>query len=183
MEQAKIRDLLNLWDARVAAWLARHGLVLLRLALGLVFFWFGVLKFFPGLSVAESLAGRTILKLSLGHVSPSASMPILATWECLIGLSLASGRFMRVGLFLLLLQMPGTFLPLVFFPSETWTRLYAPTLEGQYIIKNCVLLGAALVLGATLRGGALIADPQVAQATQKHEKLYSRFRRRFLREP
>jgi hypothetical protein len=61
--------------------------------------------------------------------------------------------------------MMGTFLPLVFFPAETWTRFpYAPSLEGQYIIKNLVLLGAGIVVGATVRGGSISAEP--ARRTQ-----------------
>ena len=66
---------------------------------------------------------------------------------------------------LLFLQMMGSFLPLVFFPDETWTRYrYAPWLEGQYITKNLVLLGAGIVVGATVRGGSIIAEP--ARRTQ-----------------
>ncbi|MDB4915248.1 MAG: DoxX family protein [Gemmatimonadetes bacterium] len=147
--------------------MARSGLTLLRLSLGVIFLWFGVLKFFPGLSPAQDLAARTISVLSFGMVGPSLSIPVLATWECLIGLGLLTGIFMRATLFLLAFQMLGTLLPLVFFPAEVFTRIpYAPTLEGQYIIKNAVLISAAIVLGASVRGGGLVADPvQKAQLT------------------
>lgn len=58
------------------------------------------------------------------------------------------------------LQLPGTVMPLVLFPAETFTRVpFAPTLEGQYIIKNLVLAAAALAVGATVRGGRLQAEP------------------------
>jgi hypothetical protein len=58
----------------------------------------------------------------------------------------------------------GTLTPLFFFPADTFTRFpYAPTLEGQYIIKNLVLVSAGLVLGATVRGGAVVADPEIAR--------------------
>lgn len=146
-------------DVRITHWMAHYGVVLLRISLGIVFFWFGVLKFFPGLSPAQDLAARTITMLTLGLVSPSMSVPLLATWECLIGLGLITGRFMRVTLLLLFVQMLGTFLPLVFFPAESFTRFpYAPTLEGQYIIKNLVLISAGLVIGATVRGGRVVAE-------------------------
>jgi hypothetical protein len=60
-------------------------------------------------------------------------------------------------------QMLGTVTPLVLFPAETWIQApIAPTLEGQYIIKNIVLVTAALVLGATVRGGELTAEPVLA---------------------
>ncbi|MGH2587381.1 MAG: hypothetical protein ACRDJE_20895, partial [Dehalococcoidia bacterium] len=68
-----------------------------------------------------------------------------------------------VAIALLALQMVGTFLPLVFLPGVTFQPggvPYAPTLEGQYIIKNLVLIGGALVIGATVRGGRLVANPQ-----------------------
>jgi hypothetical protein len=78
------------------------------------------------------------------------------------------------------LQLPGTFLPLVFFPSETWKHIpYAPTLEGQYIIKNLVLLSAGIVVGSTTMGGRIIPDPAAAWVGARLESFYIRFRRRF----
>jgi uncharacterized membrane protein YphA (DoxX/SURF4 family) len=147
-------------DQRITGAMARYGLTLMRIALGVVFLWFGVLKFFPGLSPAETLAGRTIETLTLGYVMPATAVPILAAWECLIGLGLLTGLFMRATLALLFLQMLGTLLPLAFYPSETFTVFpYAPTLEGQYIIKNAVLIAGAVILGATVRGGRLESEP------------------------
>lgn len=150
-------------DVNLTRWMARYGIVLLRVSLGIVFFWFGALKFFPSLSPAQDLATRTISLLTFDLIPPEVSLFILATWECLIGLGLITGLWMRATLLLLFLQMLGTLTPLAFFPTETFTRVpYAPTLEGQYIIKNLVLVSAALVIGATVRGGALVADPTPA---------------------
>jgi len=147
-------------DARITRWLARYGILITRLGLGVVFLWFGILKFFPGLSPAQDLAARTIERLSLGLVSPELSVPILAAWESLIGLGLLSGRYLRATLLLLAVQMLGALTPLFLFPAEVFTRIpHAPTLEGQYIIKNVVLIGAAMVVGATVRGGTVVADP------------------------
>ncbi len=169
-DEMNIKEQSNLVDARIAAWMARYGILLTRIALGIVFFWFGVLKFFPDLSVSEELASRTVSTLTFGYVPPSVSVPVLAAWECLIGLGLISAKFLRLTLLLLFLQMMGTFLPLVFFPSETWVRFpYAPSLEGQYIIKNLVLLGAAIMVGATVRGGSTIADPKAAHEAEKKQ--------------
>jgi uncharacterized membrane protein YphA (DoxX/SURF4 family) len=155
-------------DRRITRWMAEHGLLLMRIALGVVFFWFGVLKFFPGLSPAESLAGRTLEAITFGVIPQNIALLILATWECLIGLGLLSGRFMRATLALLFLQMLGTLLPLVIFPAETWVIFpIAPTLEGQYIIKNAVLIAGAVILGATVRGGGLTSEPhETAQAAR-----------------
>jgi uncharacterized membrane protein YkgB len=147
-------------DIRLTSWMARHGVTLTRLALGVVFLWFGIIKFVPGWSPAADLASRTISRLSFGVISPPIGLPLLAAWESLIGLGLLSGRFLRVTLLLLFVQIPGTMVPLILFPAETFrTFPYAPTLEGQYIIKNLVLVSAAIVIGATVRGGQLLARP------------------------
>ena len=148
-------------DVRVTSWMARHGITFTRIALGIVFFWFGVIKFVPNWSPAADLATRTIARLTAGLIEPGLSLKILATWEVAIGLGLLTGKYLRVTLLLLFLQMPGTMLPLLFFPSETFLHVpYAPTLEGQYIIKNLVLVGSALVVGATVRGGQLSSTPR-----------------------
>jgi uncharacterized membrane protein YphA (DoxX/SURF4 family) len=147
-------------DRAITAWMARYGPLLLRLSLGVVFLWFGVLKFFPAMSPAEQLAARTIQTLSFGRIAPALSLPVLATWECAIGLGLLAGRALRAVLLLLWAQMLGTLTPLVLFPHEMFTHLpFAPTLEGQYIIKNLVLITAGIVVGATVRGGRMAAEP------------------------
>ncbi len=147
-------------DIALTGWMARHGITLLRLSLGAVFLWFGVLKFFPDLSPAQSLAGDTIETLTFGVISAGAAVVILAAWEALIGLGLLLGVWLRATLALLWLQMLGTITPLFLFPDACFTRVpYAPTLEGQYIIKNVVLISAGIVIGATVRGGRLRAEP------------------------
>lgn len=159
-------------DVRITNWMARHGVTLLRISLGIVFFWFGVLKFFPDLSPAQELATRTIETLSFGLVKPNLSLPVLAAWESLIGLGLISGKFMRITLLLLWLQMLGTITPLFLFPGDAFTRFpYAPTLEGQYIIKNVVLVSAGIVIGATVRGGDIVADPDAVKIARRREEI------------
>lgn len=139
-------------DQRIVAWMSNYGLKILRISLGIIFFWFGSLKFFPHLSPAQQLATTTISRLTCDVVTPQTSLLILACWETLIGIGLIFGFWMRFIIFLLLLQMLGTITPLLLFPAQTFTHVpYAPTLEGQYIIKNIVLISAALTLGATVR--------------------------------
>lgn len=149
-------------DTHITHWMARFGVPLLRISLGIVFFWFGVLKFFPGLSPATELATRTIAVLTFGAVPEAVAINVLAAWEALIGLGLIFGVAMRATLLLLFVQMLGTITPVFLFPELVFTRIpHAPTLEGQYIIKNMVLISAGIVLGATVRGGGLVSDPAV----------------------
>ena len=100
----------------------RHRLRFLRFSLGLVFFWFNVLKYFPGFSPAENLATRTIDVLTLGTIPPAVSIHLLATWECAVGIALGCGAFLRWTLCLLFLHMACTFMPILFFPQEVFTH-------------------------------------------------------------
>jgi uncharacterized membrane protein YkgB len=150
-------------EQRLVDWMAANGIAFLRVSLAIVFLWFGALKFVPGTSPAEHLAGETMARLTLGMLSPRAALILLAVWETAVGVALVLGVHLRLALGLLLLQMAGTLTPLVLFPAETFVHFpYAPTLEGQYILKNLVLVSAAIVIGATLRGGRLIAGPDAA---------------------
>jgi uncharacterized membrane protein YphA (DoxX/SURF4 family) len=164
----RLPDPIERIDVRITSTLARVAVPTLRIALGIVFLWFGVLKFFPNLSPAETLVGRTIEQLTFGVIRPDLSLPVLAAWESVIGIGLILGRGLRGILFLLALQMLGTFTPLLLFPQETFSAFpFAPTLEGQYIIKNIVLIGAAMVVGATVRGGGLSPDPEMPPAAAR----------------
>lgn len=138
-------------EENISSLLRKHMALILRISLGITYSWFGFLKFFPGLSPAEGLASSTMDLLTLGLVNPSVSIKILAAWEVLIGLGFITGIFLRLTILLFLLQMIGAMSPLFLLPAETFTRLpYAPTLEGQYIIKNLVLVAAALSVWASL---------------------------------
>jgi uncharacterized membrane protein YphA (DoxX/SURF4 family) len=157
----KLRDLYYQTDDRITLFMRGKGILFLRISLGIVFFWFGFLKFFPGLSPADKIATETISKLTFGVILPDVSIIILAFWETLIGIGLLSGKFLRVTLLLLFTQMIGTMSPLILFPTETFTRFpFVPTLEGQYIIKNIVLISAGLVVGATVRGGRILEETE-----------------------
>ncbi|HSN74571.1 MAG TPA: DoxX family protein [Anaerolineae bacterium] len=154
------RERFNRIDVKLTRWMARYGIVLLRVSLGLVFLWFGFLKFFPGLSPAEELVTNTINRLSFGLIPPATAAFLVAALETLIGLGLITGVLMRVTLLLLAFQMIGTATPIFLFPDQVFQIVpFVPTLEGQYIIKNLVLISAGLVIGATVRGGRLVAEP------------------------
>ena len=147
------RDRFDALDIRITHWMARAGIPILRIALGVIYVWFGALKLVPGLSPAEDLVLATVTFL------PGAFfLPILAVWEIAIGLGFLTGRALRLTILLLFLQMPGTLSPIVLLPERIFTAFpFGLTLEGQYVIKNLVLISAALVIGATVRGGKLVS--------------------------
>lgn len=114
---------------------------LLRVALGVIFFWYGMLKFFPELSPAEELATMTINWMFFGLIPNEISLKLLALWEVLIGVCFIFGFFTRYITILFLVHMFLTFLPLVAFPDLSFTKApYAFTLVGQYIVKNIVFI-------------------------------------------
>jgi uncharacterized membrane protein YphA (DoxX/SURF4 family) len=144
---------LSIWAAFIRAeriaigWMSRHSLSALRIGLGIIYLWFGALKLFPSLSPAEEIVTNTFRFLNAEWL-----VPCLGAGEVAIGLSLVFGVFMRVSLPILFMHMSGTVLPLFLLPQETWTSFpFAPTLEGQYIVKNIVIVGAACVLGGSMR--------------------------------
>lgn len=132
----------------------RHGFRLLRYALGVVFVWFGALKLVPGLSPAEPLAGATAEALARLLWFPPADvfLRVLGVWEVVIGVGFFVRPLLRPAIALLALQMPGTVLPLILLPELCYTVFpFGLTLAGQYIVKNVVLVAAALVVGGTVR--------------------------------
>jgi uncharacterized membrane protein YkgB len=160
----------NRVDARITGWMSRYGILFLRISLGIVYLWFGVLKFFPGLSPAEALAARTIGWISFGMIEGELALRLLAVWETVIGLGLITGIWLRFTLLLLFVQWMGTVLPLFLYPQEVFVRApFVPTLEGQYIIKNLVIISAAIVIGATVRGGGLVDEPEIKKLADEIE--------------
>jgi uncharacterized membrane protein YkgB len=140
-------------DRRIAGWMQRYGLSVLRVGLAIVFIWYGILK--PlGMSPAAELVRRTVY-----FVPPDIFIPILGWWEVAIGVGLLYRPLNRTAIFLLFLQMPGTLLPLVLLPEVCFTHVpWGLTLEGQYIVKNAVLIGAALVVGGTVRQRSAVEE-------------------------
>jgi uncharacterized membrane protein YphA (DoxX/SURF4 family) len=126
---------------------SRRSLVYLRVSFGIVYLWFGALKFFHGYSPAEDLAIQTIDKLTFHLIAQPLNIRLLATWECMAGFLLIAGRWQRGVFFLLLLHLVCTFTPLLFFPELSFKfPPYGFTLVGQYVMKNIILVCALLVL-------------------------------------
>ena len=128
----------------------RWGVPMLRLALAVIFVWFGLLK--PlGLSPAAPLVLATTADLPV--FTPETWMVLIGWWEVGIGLTFLHPRTVRIAIALLGLQMIGTFLPLVLLPGVTFQPEHMPyglTMEGQYIVKNLLIIAAALVIGGTV---------------------------------
>jgi len=142
---------LNELDRRISRFMARWGTLAVRLSFGVIFIWFGILK--PlGVSAAAPLVRATIPWMPIFGVE--AWLAIIGWWEVAIGVAFLFHKTIRVAIALLFLQMVGTFMPLVLLPEVAFQAgkiPFGPTLEGQYIIKNLMIISAALVVGGTLR--------------------------------
>ena len=140
--------------------LVTHSVSVLRIVLGATFLGFGLLKFFPDVSPAQALATDTIDTLTFGLIGPSVSIYAVATLECFIGICFLAGRWMRLAIWLLAAQFVGILSPLVLDSGELFGGPYhAPTLEGQYVLKDFILVAAGMVIAAgTFRGGRMVRD-------------------------
>jgi uncharacterized membrane protein YkgB len=124
-----------------------HRQTLLVIGTGIVYTWFGMLKFYPGISPAEDLAQATLDKLTLGLVPSHISYTVLAAWEVLIGVAMILNRPRKWIIYLALVHLVFTFTPMVLLPDQCFQRgTLALTLVGQYIVKNVMLLSALLFL-------------------------------------
>ncbi len=140
----------------LARFLARWSVPALRVALGLVFLGFGALKFVPGASPAESIAARTVETLTFGLVSGMTAVILTAVLETFIGLTLVTGRLLKVGLLVLGGAMVGIMSPIVLFADELFGD--GMTLLGQYVLKDVVLVTGAAVVAAVALGARLRRD-------------------------
>lgn len=155
-------------DAGLNRWLVRHSIALLRISLGAVFLGFGILKFFPHVSPAQNLATQTMGLLTFGLVPGNVSIILIATLECGIGLCFISGRYLRIAVWLLGLELIGILSPVALLPAELFTGpFHAPNLIGQYVLKDVVLAGAGMVIAATLRGGHLVPADRSEQGERE----------------
>lgn len=133
-------------DLRISEGMDRYCQPLMRFSIALIFIWFGLLK--PlGMSPEEELIKRTVY-----WVSPQVFLPVLGWWEVAVGLCLLYRPLIRIALLLLLLQLPGTMLPLILLPEICFTQPpFGLSLEGQYIVKNIFLVSAAFMIGGKVR--------------------------------
>ncbi|MGW1077612.1 DoxX family protein [Streptomyces sp. NPDC002537] len=130
------------------AFLIQWSAPLLRGCTGVVFVWFGALKLVPGLSPAETLVVRTTEVLTFGLLSGAAAHISVGAFEVALGICLMTWQFPRLTTLAFLGHMAGTVSPLALFPELTWKAPLTGTMEGQYILKNLVLIAAVLVASA-----------------------------------
>ena len=147
MQMDRIRDFYYRTDDTLTGLMNRYGINVLRIAVAVVFIWFGGLKV-AGVSPVGDLVGATVY-----WVSPEWFVPFLGVWELVVGFGLLLGRYMRLVLLLMFAQLAGTFLVLIVLPEVAFTggNPLLLTVEGEFVVKNLVLLAAGIVFGGTLR--------------------------------
>jgi len=136
------------FDIRLIHFFRKISVPVARTGLFVVFFWFGILKVF-GLSPATPLV-QALFEHTISFMNFPTFLVIFGLFECLIGILFLIKGCERVVMPLLFLHMITTFMPLLLLPSETWQTFLVPTLEGQYIIKNLVIIAAAIGIAAHL---------------------------------
>jgi len=133
-------------DKFISLTMKTYGVLFLRYSMGLIFIWFGLLKPLE-MSPAQELVTNTVYWFD----DKIAFVKFLGWWEVAIGLTMCFKPLIRISIFLLFIQMPGTFLPLILLPEVCFTDFpFGLTLEGQYIFKNLLIISSALVIGGTL---------------------------------
>jgi len=140
-------------DLALTNWMSKYSLMFLRYSLALIFIWFGTLKFIPGMSPTVDIIENATNILFFGTVPAWIAVYGLATVECLIGFGLLLNIFMRLTLLGLFTQMIATSTPVFILPETVFSQIpFGLTMEGHHIIKNLILIGAGLAIGATVRG-------------------------------
>ncbi|HCA42155.1 MAG TPA: hypothetical protein DEP28_02765 [Bacteroidetes bacterium] len=141
-----MNELFKKIDRKIADWMKRWSEPALRVSFGIIFIWFGILK--PlGVSPAASLVKATVVWLPFG--SPELWLNVIGWWEVVIGITFLFRGTTKIAILLLFLQMVGTFMPLIVLPDIAFQNgnYLTPSIEGQYIIKNIMIISAALALG------------------------------------
>ncbi len=146
MEFTELRERFERLDREICRFLREEGLVVLQYSLAVIFIWFGGLKVL-GSSPASGLVANTVF-----FFNPSWFVPFLGYWEVAIGICFLHRKLIRLGIALLTPQLVGTFMPLVLLPDVAFESFpVVLTMEGQYIVKNLVIMGAAMVVGGHVR--------------------------------
>lgn len=143
-----IKNLFVSIDQAIISTIRKVSIPVSRLAVFVVYFWFGSLKVL-GLSPASPLV-LALLDRTMPFVSPDAFLVWFGLFEVLIGVIFLIPRFARLAIALLVIHLVTTVMPLVLLKSSLWTGMMVPTLEGQYIIKNVLIVALAIVVASNL---------------------------------
>ncbi len=143
-----MKNLLEQLDVKIIHSLGRLSLPLSRFALFIVFFWFGILKII-GTSPANPMV-MDLMNATLPFMTWEVFIVLFSVYEMIIGITFLIPRLERLAIALLVPHMIMTMLPLFFLSEMTWQGFLTPTLEGQYIIKNLVIIALAVGIAASL---------------------------------
>lgn len=136
-----MKKIFNTLYYKFSSLVEKHSVCIMRVALAIVYIWFGALKVF-GMSPAGELVEKTVY-----WFKPELFIPILGICEIIIGIGLLIKRFIPITIVLLLLHMAVTFFPVFILQTDCFDIFpYCPSLVGQYIIKNLVLISGALII-------------------------------------
>jgi uncharacterized membrane protein YkgB len=141
--------MLEKMDSSIIRFVQRISMPLARVAIFVIFFWFGLLKV-VGASPATPLVLK-LLKSTLPHVDPATFLIFFGLFEMLIAILFLFPRFMRIVMPLFLIHMVTTVMPLFLIPELAWESTFVPTLEGQYMIKNLVLVALAFTIASNMK--------------------------------
>lgn len=145
-----VKELSHKIDFSFHHFTSRYGIILLEISIGIIYFWFGALKLFPNISPAEELAGDTLFYLTLGFIPKTGLLSALAICEMTIGIFLLFRIKHKAVTWILLFHMIGTLSPMLIFPDLIFHDFpFSFTIVGQYIMKNLVIISAALVTHST----------------------------------
>lgn len=135
-------------DSKIESFVEARAITVARLAIFVVFFWFGILKVL-GLSPANPLVIALFDEtLSFTQLTADSFLYVFGWFEMVIGILFLIPKLEKVAILVLVLHMVSTFLPLILLPGMTWAKPFVPTLEGQYIIKNIVIIALAMSIAA-----------------------------------
>jgi uncharacterized membrane protein YkgB len=131
-------------DGRIVELAAKWFEPAARIAIFIIYFWFGILKL-VGLSPATPLA-TALTSHTIGMQYFTASFRALALYECLVGIFILIPAMTRISFVLIIIHMGIVSSPLVIVANVAWTHPMVPTLEGQYIIKDLAIIALAIGL-------------------------------------
>ena len=139
--------------------LKQSSVLLSRIALFIIYFWFGFLKIIglsPASPMVQELFGKTIAHMPIvSAMSPGFFVILFGIFEVIIGILFVIPGKEKWAMWAFGIHMVTTTLPLFFLHASVWQHILVPTLEGQYVIKNIALIACALTIFASLPKNAV----------------------------
>jgi uncharacterized membrane protein YkgB len=144
-----MKNMIPAFDKKVIGTMRVIGLPFARIGIFVVYFWFGILKIFDQ-SPANPLVDA-LLQQTMPWISFSQFIVILGIYEMIIGITFLIPKLERLAIALLIPHLFVVTMPLILLPAIAWQSTFVPTLEGQYIIKNILIVVVAIEIAASLR--------------------------------